>query len=99
MADQMEIHEERTETNGENGGRYYVVIDGQLSEMTWLSRPPFIIIDHTFVPNSLRGRGIAQQLAEHAVKMARQHGNKIIPQCSYMDALMRRRDDWQDVKA
>jgi hypothetical protein len=58
-----------TEENGPSGGRY---IDagwkGAEAEMTFSrASPTLIIIDHTGVPDALRGKGVGQALALHAV--------------------------------
>ncbi|GIZ11772.1 GNAT family N-acetyltransferase [Pseudomonas sp. NCCP-436] len=48
-------------------------------------------IYRTFVPNSLRGRGIAAALTEHALRYAETHGYTVIPSCSYVERYMERR--------
>jgi predicted GNAT family acetyltransferase len=53
-----------------------------------------IIIDHTEVPDAMRGKGAGQALAEHAVAEARKGGWKIIPLCPFMKAQMDRHPDW-----
>lgn len=43
-----------------------------------------IIADHTFVPDELRGRGLAQALVERLVRDARQNGQRIVPLCPFV---------------
>ncbi|WP_275784809.1 GNAT family N-acetyltransferase [Pararhizobium gei] len=81
-------------------GRYSLSVDGQTAEMTYSrSSPHLIIIDHTAVPDALRGKGVGQALAAHAVADARQGGWKIIPLCPFMLAQVRRHAEWRDVVA
>lgn len=40
-------------------------------------------IDHTFVDNSLRGQGVADQLMQAAVTQLRENNLKAVPTCSY----------------
>ncbi|NKB83495.1 GNAT family N-acetyltransferase [Brucella grignonensis] len=81
-----------------DSGRYFVVINGDDAEMTYTKLGPALIsIDHTFVPGSMRGKGIAQALALNAVENARKTGWKIIPRCSFMQAQVKRHADWSDV--
>jgi len=89
----------RIEKNDDiDGGRYFVVIDGDEAEMTYTKLGPALIsIDHTFVPDSMRGKGVAQALALNAVEDARKTGWKIIPRCSFMQAQVKRHADWADV--
>lgn len=42
-----------------------------------------VIINHTYVDNSLRGQGIASKLLEKAYEQIKILGLKAIPECSY----------------
>mgnify|MGYP006159051733 FL=1 len=48
-------------------------------------------IYRTFVPNALRGRGIAAALTEQALAYAEDAGYSVIPSCSYVERYMERR--------
>ncbi|WP_377290733.1 GNAT family N-acetyltransferase [Rhizobium sp. SG2393] len=90
----MDIH---TNEDGAHG-RYSVTVDGHEAEMTYSrTSPHLIIIDHTGVPDALRGKGVGQALAQHAVEAARAGGWKIMPLCPFMRAQMQRHPEWQDV--
>ncbi|WP_442953756.1 GNAT family N-acetyltransferase [Pararhizobium sp.] len=68
-------------------GRYSASIEGHEAEMTYSrTSPRLIIIDHTGVPDALRGKGVGQALALHAVEQARAGGWKIIPLCPFLKA-------------
>jgi predicted GNAT family acetyltransferase len=58
-----------------------------------------IIIDHTEVPDALRGRGVGQALVLRAVEDARREAFKIIPLCPFAKAQFERHPEWQDVLA
>ena len=90
----MEINKEDTAS----GGRYLAELDGNGAEMTFSrASPKLIIIDHTEVPDALRGRGVGQALALHAVEDARAGGWKIIPLCPFFKAQAARHQEWRDV--
>ncbi|WP_276120339.1 GNAT family N-acetyltransferase [Pararhizobium qamdonense] len=90
----MDIVNEETGSHG----RYSTQLDGHTAEMTYSrSSPHLIIIDHTGVPDALRGKGVGQALAAHAIGEARNGGWKIIPLCPFMRAQAQRHADWQDV--
>ncbi len=72
---------------------------GRAAELTWRARGEARVANHTYVPPELRGRGIAQQLVEALVADARAEGFRIVPQCSYVDALFRRHPEWADLLA
>lgn len=84
----------------ENGshGRYSTTLEGHTGEMTYSrSSPHLIIVDHTAVPDALRGKGVGQALAFHAIGEARKGGWKIIPLCPFMRAQVERHPEWRDV--
>ena len=57
-----------------------------------------IIADHTFVPDSMRGMGVAAALLEQLIHDARDAGQRIVPLCPYVRAQAERyEDDWGDV--
>lgn len=90
----------RREDRENKGGRWIGVLDGHESEMTYSrASPTLIIIDHTAVPDALRGRGVGQVLVLRAVEDARREGFKIIPLCPFAKAQFERHPDWQDVLA
>ncbi len=90
----MQISDE----NGPTGGRYLARLEGVEAEMTFSrASPQLVIIDHTGVPDSLRGKGVGQALALHAVEAARAGGWKIIPLCPFFKAQAQRHPEWRDV--
>lgn len=79
-------------------GRYSATVEGHEAEMTYSrTSPRLVIIDHTGVPDALRGRGVGQALALHAVEQARAGGWKILPLCPFFKAQAMRHADWSDV--
>lgn len=49
-----------------------------------------IDMHHTFVPDELRGKGIAALLAKEALAYAKQQHLKVIPSCSYIAVYLQR---------
>jgi uncharacterized protein len=84
--------------DGTSRGRWVVDVDGHAAEMTY-SRvsPTLVIIDHTAVPDALRGRGVGQQLVLRAVEDARRGGFRIIPLCPFAKSQFERHPEWRDV--
>lgn len=86
-----------TREDSPKGGRYVIVINGNVAEMTYSrAGTTRIIIDHTGVPDSMRGLGIGKLLVEAAVKDARSEGFKIIPLCPFAKATLDKHTEWQD---
>ncbi|MCR8723996.1 GNAT family N-acetyltransferase [Frigidibacter sp. ROC022] len=81
-------------------GRYVYALDGAEAELTYsIAGPGRIIADHTNVPETFRGQGVALKLANRLIADARAEGVKIVPVCSYIKAQVRRHPDWADVIA
>ncbi|MGR3761958.1 GNAT family N-acetyltransferase [Roseobacteraceae bacterium NS-SX3] len=83
---------------GETKGRYVLRLEGHEAEMTY-SRlgNASIIIDHTEVPEALKGRGAGRALVQRGVEDARAEGRKVVPLCPFAKAQIARHPDWQDV--
>lgn len=52
-----------------------------------------IDLTSTFVDESLRGQGIAEQLVNQVVEEAEKENKKIIPTCSYAESLFEKKED------
>ena len=79
-------------------GRWHTVVEGHQAEMTYSrASPTLIIIDHTAVPDALRGRRVGQALVEQAVADARREAFKILPLCPFAKSQFERHSDWSDV--
>ncbi len=94
MSEAFDIRREE----GESKGRYVLRLDGHEAVMTY-SRlgAASIIIDHTEVPEALKGRGAGRALVQRGVEDARAEGRKIVPLCPFAKAQIARHPDWQDV--
>jgi predicted GNAT family acetyltransferase len=87
---------ERTETK--SGGAYRLKVGDAVAEITFSrASERLIIIDHTEVPETLRGRRIGNLLLERAIADARVSGAKIYPLCPFAAAQFRRHAEYQDV--
>lgn len=69
-----------------NSGAFFLEKDGaRIAEMTYQRLGEArIVIDHTFVDPTLRGKGVARQLLDAAVAWARGSNTKISATCSYV---------------
>lgn len=69
-----------------NSGAFFIEKDGaRIAEMTYQRiGDARVVIDHTFVDPSLRGKGVARRLLDAAVAWARGSNTKISATCSYV---------------
>ena len=87
MLDDQEL--DITYSESDSKGRYGISVSGIAGEAELtISKvsPTLIIADHTFVPDELRGRGLAQALAARLISDAREKGQRIVPLCPYVRA-------------
>ncbi|SMC40193.1 GNAT family N-acetyltransferase [Rhizobium sp. RU36D] len=83
---------------GASGGRYVLSENGAEAVMTYSrASAQLIIVDHTEVPDAMRGTGAGSRLAAHAINEARNGGWKIIPLCPFMKSQVDRHPEWRDV--
>lgn len=81
-------------------GRYVARVEGfeDEGEMTYSrASKDLVIVDHTEVPDSLRGKGVGKALALRVVEDARKVHFKIIPLCPFFKAEAKRHPEWSDV--
>jgi len=64
--------------------KFYVIVDGLESHLQYVQNKNVLNLNHTYVPNSLRGKGIAAKLVEAALAYVKDNNLKIIPSCSYV---------------
>jgi predicted GNAT family acetyltransferase len=84
--------------DGPSKGRYKLLVDGVEAEMTYSrAGKGRIIIDHTEVPDALRGRKVGERLVRQAVEDARREKVILIPLCPFAKAIIGRHPEWQDV--
>jgi uncharacterized protein len=83
---------------GPTKGRYFVRLDGSEGEMTYSrAGERLLIIDHTGIPDALRGRGLGEALVRRGVEDARAEGRLVLPLCPFAKAQIDRHPEWQDV--
>ncbi|MHA7968257.1 GNAT family N-acetyltransferase [Rhizobium sp. CAU 1783] len=92
----MEITHEEGKSGGRYVGRFPDIEEPAVITYSRAS-PTLIIVDHTEVPDSMRGKGAGVALAEFVVEDARRGGWKIIPLCPFFRAQVDRHADWRDV--
>jgi predicted GNAT family acetyltransferase len=77
--------------------RFEATVEGQLCVANYHVYGPVMMLTHTGVPRPLRGRGIAAQMIQAALDLARARGLKVRPDCSYAEAYMQRHPLTQDL--
>lgn len=77
--------------------RFEVTVDGHLARADYEIAGDVITFTHTVVPPALEGRGIASRLILHALNDVRARGLRVVPQCPFVAAYIRKHPEWADL--
>jgi uncharacterized protein len=83
--------------NNEEESRFEVVIDGRVAFVDYRLNESEIVLTHTEVPPELSGRGIANEMARHALEHARTNDLSVVPQCSFIRKYIERNPEYADL--
>lgn len=91
----MDIQFEESETKG----RAFYKESGQvLAELTFSKAGTrLLIIDHTEVDESLKGKGVGRQLLNKVIEIVRERGIKILPLCPFAKSVFQKDESIGDV--
>ena len=80
-------------------GMFFVEQEGNiLAEMVYsMPSEEKMIIEHTEVSDELKGQHVGNQLVQTAVEYARAHTIKIVPLCTFANAVFKRKPEYADV--
>ena len=81
-------------------GAFVWVQDGKrLAEMTYSVAGSRVIIDHTHVDDTLRGKDVGRQLVRAAVEWARAENHRLLPLCPFARSVFDKTPEFADVLA
>lgn len=83
--------------NNEEQQQFEIHVDGDIAVIEYRVHEDYIAFMHTEVPEQFEGRGIASQLAEHALEWARESGKKIKVYCSFVKTYLERHQEYNDL--
>ncbi|MGA3008004.1 MAG: GNAT family N-acetyltransferase [Opitutaceae bacterium] len=70
--------------------RFETEVEGQLAFASYVREGPRVVFDHTYVPDALRGRGMAATVTRAALDEARRQRWTIVPRCSFVAGFIER---------
>jgi uncharacterized protein len=77
--------------------RFELDFDDGMAFMEYRLAGDVIMLNHTETPLQARGRGIASQLVEGALEIARARGLTIVPRCPFVRAYVDKHPQFQDL--
>lgn len=80
-------------------GMFYIEQDGKIVAEMVYSMPSAdkMIVEHTEVDDSLKGKNVGKQLVHHMVEYARTNNIKVIPLCPFTNAVIKKTPEYQDI--
>ncbi|HVT86074.1 MAG TPA: GNAT family N-acetyltransferase [Chitinophagaceae bacterium] len=80
-------------------GMFYIEQEGNIvAKMVYsMPDPGKMIVEHTEVDDSLRGKNVGMQLFHHMVDFARTNNIKVIPLCPFTNAMFKKKPEYSDV--
>lgn len=80
-------------------GMFYIEQEGKkVAEMVYsMPSPDKMIVEHTEVDDSLKGKNVGKQLVHHMVEFARANHIKVIPLCPFTNAVIKKTPEYQDI--
>lgn len=81
------------------GGRCFVLRTdaGPSAALSYTPANGLVIFEHTFVPEELRGQGLAAHLVRSALTEARQRHWRVVPRCEYVAGFIARHPEFADL--
>ena len=77
--------------------KFYVIVDDIESHLEYVKKDDVLILNHTYVPNMLRGKGIAGKIVKIALTYAQDNNLKIIPACTYVADYIQRHKGYENL--
>ncbi len=86
-----------TVTHNEEARLFELFVDELRGLLSYRRFPDRIILDHTEVPQSLEGQGLAAKLARFALDFARVNHLRVVSLCPYVCSFIRKHPEYQDL--
>jgi predicted GNAT family acetyltransferase len=83
--------------NDERQHRYEIEIGGHVAYTHYRLSPGVVTFVHTEVPKELAGRGVGSHLAAGALDDVRRRGLKVVAECPFIAAFMKKHREYDDL--
>jgi predicted GNAT family acetyltransferase len=87
---EIEVPPDSAVDDNRERSRFELVVDGQTSVLDYVRGPLGLTLVHTEVPENQRHRGLGTRLVKAAIASGRREGLRIIAQCAFAKAYLRR---------
>ena len=85
--------------NDEAAKKFYVTVNGHQAVIQYAKTGDVYNLEHTFVPEELRGQGLAEQLVLGTLAEIRKQGARFIPTCPFIQTFLKRHPEQREGEA
>jgi predicted GNAT family acetyltransferase len=79
-------------------GRFEILVDGELAGLaTYRVRDGVVIVTHSEIDPSFRGRGLASELARQTLDTLRERGDRVVPACPFFAKYVAEHPEYDDI--
>ncbi len=82
--------------NDEAEKQFYATVNGHQAVIRYEKTGDVYNLEHTFVPEELRGEGLAEQLVIGALTEIRRQGARFIPTCPFIQTFLKRHPEQRE---
>ena len=80
--------------------RFELLVDGAIGGLaTYRMRADVVVVNHSEVDPTLRGRGMGGELARRTLDQLRERGVKVVPACPFFADYIARHPEYDDLVA
>lgn len=76
--------------------KFYADVDGQEAVIEYAKMDDVYNLAHTYVPEELRGQGVAEKLAKGALDEIKRQGARFLPSCPYIQSFLKKHPEYQE---
>jgi uncharacterized protein len=76
--------------------KFYALVEGREAVIGYAKAGGVYNLLHTFVPEELRGHGVAEQLVQGTLDQIKAQGAKFIATCPFVQAFLKRHPEYQE---
>ena len=93
----MHMEKRRTLVDNAAEKRYELDLGDDMAVIEYVLGKGIIVLTHTEVPPKYEGQGIGMELVRGALENIRKKEIKVVPQCPFVAAYIRRHPEWMDL--
>jgi predicted GNAT family acetyltransferase len=76
--------------------KFYADVDGHEAVVEYARMGDVYNLAHTYVPEELRGKGVANKLVQGTLDEIKRQGAKFLPSCPFVQAFVKKHPEYQE---